>query len=101
MIGIRTWMGEEAFAEWGWRIPFLISVVLLGLSLWIRLQLEESPVFREMKQAGEGSKAPLTEAFGRWSNLKLVLIALLGAVAGQAVIWYAGNSTRCSSWKRR
>ena len=91
VIGIRTAMGEEAFADWGWRIPFLISILLLALSLWIRLQLEESPVFREMKEAGEGSKAPLTEAFGRWANLKLVLIALVGAVAGQAVIWYAGQ----------
>ncbi len=91
VIGIRTALGEEAFAEWGWRIPFLISILLLGLSLWIRLQLEESPVFREMKEAGEGSKAPLTEAFGRWANLKLVIIALVGAVAGQAVVWYAGQ----------
>ncbi|MEO6256115.1 MAG: MFS transporter [Sphingomicrobium sp.] len=91
VIGIRTAIGEEAFADWGWRIPFLISIVLLALSLWIRLQLEESPVFREMKAAGEGSKAPLTEAFGRWSNLKLVIVALLGAVAGQAVVWYAGQ----------
>jgi MFS family permease len=91
VIGIRTALGEEAFAEWGWRIPFLISIVLLGLSLWIRLQLEESPVFREMKAAGEGSTAPLTEAFARWPNLKLVIIALVGAVAGQAVVWYAGQ----------
>jgi MFS family permease len=91
VIGVRTAIGEEAFAQWGWRIPFLISVLLLALSLWIRLQLEESPVFREMKAAGEGSKAPLTEAFGRWANLRLVIIALLGAVAGQAVIWYAGQ----------
>jgi MFS family permease len=91
VIGIRTALGEEAFAAWGWRIPFLISILLLALSLWIRLQLEESPVFREMKEAGEGSRAPLTEAFARWSNLKLVLIALTGAVAGQAVIWYAGQ----------
>jgi MFS family permease len=91
VIGIRTWLGEAAFAEWGWRIPFLISILLLALSLWIRMQLEESPVFREMKEAGEGSKAPLTEAFARWSNLKIVLIALVGAVAGQAVIWYAGQ----------
>ena len=91
VIGIRTALGEADFAAWGWRIPFLISILLLALSLWIRLQLEESPVFREMKDAGEGSKAPLTEAFARWSNLKLVLIALVGAVAGQAVIWYAGQ----------
>ena len=91
VIGIRTAIGEEAFADWGWRIPFLISIVLLGLSLWIRMQLEESPVFQEMKAAGEGSKAPLTEAFARWPNLRLVIIALVGAVAGQAVVWYTGQ----------
>src|SRR5688572_10562392 len=91
VIGIRSWIGEEAFAEWGWRLPFLISLVLLGISLWIRLQLEESPVFRRMKEEGTTSKAPLTEAFARWPNLRLVLIALLGAVAGQAVVWYAGQ----------
>src|SRR5688500_13561453 len=91
VIGIRSWLGEAAFAEWGWRLPFLISLVLLGISLWIRLQLEESPVFRRMKEEGTTSKAPLTEAFGRWPNLKLVLIALFGAVAGQAVVWYAGQ----------
>ena len=91
VIGIRTAIGEEAFADWGWRIPFLISILLLAVSLWIRMKLEESPVFREMKEAGEGSKAPLTEAFGRWSNLKIVLVALVGAVAGQAVIWYTGQ----------
>ena len=91
VIGIRTAIGEEAFADWGWRIPFLISIVLLGLSLYIRMQLEESPVFQEMKEAGEGSKAPLTEAFARWPNLRLVVIALVGAVAGQAVVWYTGQ----------
>jgi MFS family permease len=91
VIGIRTAIGEEAFADWGWRIPFLISILLLAVSLWIRMKLEESPVFREMKEAGEGSKAPLTEAFGRWPNLKIVLVALVGAVAGQAVIWYTGQ----------
>ena len=91
VIGIRSAIGEEAFAAWGWRIPFLISVVLLGISLWIRLQLAESPVFRRMKAEGTTSNAPLTEAFCRWSNLKLVLIALFGAVAGQAVVWYAGQ----------
>ena len=91
VIGTRTAMGEEAFAAWGWRIPFLISLGLLAVSLWIRLQLEESPVFRRMKAEGTTSKAPLTEAFGRWPNLKLVLIALFGAVAGQAVVWYAGQ----------
>ena len=91
VIGIRTALGEAEFAAWGWRIPFLISILLLAISLWIRMRLEESPVFREMKEAGEGSKAPLTEAFARWSNLRLVIIALVGAVAGQAVIWYAGQ----------
>ncbi len=91
VIGIRTAIGEAAFADWGWRIPFLISILLLGVSLWIRMKLEESPVFREMKEAGEGSKAPLTEAFGRWPNLKIVLVALIGAVAGQAVVWYTGQ----------
>src|SRR5687768_5088382 len=91
VIGIRSAMGEEAFADWGWRLPFLISIALLAISLWIRLQLEESPVFRRMKAEGTTSKAPLTEAFGRWPNLKWVLIALFGAVAGQAVVWYAGQ----------
>jgi MFS family permease len=91
VIGLRTWMGEEAFAAWGWRLPFLLSAILLGISLWIRLQLQESPVFREMKEAGTTSKAPLTEAFGKWRNLKWVLVALLGAVAGQAVVWYTGQ----------
>ena len=91
VIGIRSWLGEAAFAAWGWRIPFLVSIVLLAISLWIRLQLEESPVFRAMKDAGEGSKAPLTEAFARWGNAKIVIIALVGAVAGQAVVWYTGQ----------
>src|SRR3546814_633368 len=91
VIGIRTAMGEQAFAAWGWRIPFLISIVLLGVSLWIRLQLAESPAFLKMKAEGRRSKAPIREAFGEWGNLKIVLIALFGAVAGQAVVWYAGQ----------
>src|SRR5215210_4956843 len=91
VIGTRRTLGEEAFAEWGWRVPFLVSLVLLAVSLWIRLQLNESPVFRKMKEEGTTSRAPLTEAFGRWSNLRLVLIALFGAVAGQAVVWYTGQ----------
>ncbi|GAO77765.1 MULTISPECIES: MFS transporter [unclassified Sphingopyxis] len=91
VIVIRSAMGEAAFADWGWRIPFLISVILLGVSLWIRLQLEESPVFKQMKEEGTTSKAPLTEAFGRWENLKWVVVALFGAVAGQAVVWYSGQ----------
>jgi MFS family permease len=91
VIGLRTWLGEEAFADWGWRVPFLLSAILLGVSLWIRLQLAESPVYQAMKAEGETSKAPLSEAFGRWGNLKWVLVALLGAVAGQAVVWYTGQ----------
>jgi MFS family permease len=91
VIGTRSALGEEAFAAWGWRIPFLISLGLLAISLWIRLQLNESPVFQRMKAQGTTSRAPLSEAFGRWSNLKLVLIVLFGAVAGQAVVWYAGQ----------
>ena len=91
VIGLRTWMGEEAFADWGWRLPFLLSSILLGVSIWIRMQLSESPVFAEMKSSGTTSKAPLSEAFGQWKNLRLVLAALLGAVAGQAVVWYTGQ----------
>ena len=91
VIGFRFALGEEAFASWGWRLPFLISIVLLGVSMWIRLQLNESPVFQKMKDEGKTSKAPLTEAFGKWGNLRWVIIALLGAVMGQAVVWYAGQ----------
>ena len=91
VIGTRTLVGEDAFKVWGWRIPFLVSVVLLGVSLWIRMQLSESPVFLKMKGTGSTSKAPLTEAFARWGNLKIVLICLLGAVMGQAVVWYTGQ----------
>jgi MFS family permease len=91
VIGTRTLIGEEAFKAWGWRIPFLVSIVLLAISMWIRLQLAESPVFQKMKAEGATSKAPLTEAFANWGNLKWVLVALLGAVAGQAVIWYTGQ----------
>jgi MFS family permease len=91
VIGIRVSLGEEAFASWGWRLPFLVSIGLLAVSMWIRLQLAESPVFQKMKDEGKASKAPLKDAFGRWSNVKLVLIALFGAVAGQAVVWYAGQ----------
>ena len=91
VIGTRYALGEAAFAEWGWRLPFFASALLLMVSLWIRLQLNESPVYQQMKDAGATSKAPLTEAFGKWRNLRLVLIALLGAVAGQAVVWYTGQ----------
>jgi len=91
VIGTRTWLGEDAFKVWGWRIPFIVSVVLLAVSLWIRMQLSESPVFLKMKSSGTTSRAPLREAFGDWSNLKIVLVSLAGAVMGQAVVWYCGQ----------
>ena len=87
----RTWLGEEAFASWGWRIPFLVSIILLAISVWIRLQLQESPAFVRMKEEGTQSKAPLSEAFGQWKNAKWALLALLGLVAGQGVVWYTGQ----------
>ncbi|OPZ00351.1 MFS transporter [Bradyrhizobium sacchari] len=87
----RTATGEADFAAWGWRIPFLVSVLLLGISVWIRLRLNESPIFQKMKEEGKSSKAPLTEAFGNWQNGKLVLLALLGGVMGQGVVWYTGQ----------
>ncbi len=91
VIGVRTAVGEEAFAAWGWRIPFIVSIALLAVSLWIRMQLEESPVFQKMKEEGKTSKAPLTEAFAKWGNLKIVLIALFGAVVGQGVVFYTSQ----------
>ena len=91
VIGFRTLLGEETFGGFGWRLPFLVSILLLGVSMWIRLQLSESPVFLKMKEEGRTSKAPLTEAFLRWPNLKVVLIALFGAAMGQAVVWYTGQ----------
>jgi len=91
ILGCRTLLGEEAFKDWGWRVPFLISFVLLLVSVWIRMKLNESPVFQQMKAEGKHSKAPLTESFGNWKNGRIVLLALLGATAGQAVVWYAGQ----------
>jgi len=91
ILGVRAAISPEDFDAWGWRIPFLLSIVLLGISVWIRLQLSESPVFARMKAEGKSSKAPLTESFGRWGNLKVVLLALFGATAGQAVVWYTGQ----------
>lgn len=91
ILGTRTALGEEAFRAWGWRIPFLLSAVLLALSVWIRLSMEESPVFKQMKAEGRTSRAPLRESFCRWPNLKIVLIALFGLTAGQAVVWYTGQ----------
>jgi MFS family permease len=97
ILSVRLYMGEEGFQKGtgypiaGWRIPFLVSIVLLGISVWIRLQMQESPAFQKMKQEGSLSKAPLSEAFGEWKNLKVVIFALLGLVAGQAVVWYTGQ----------
>ncbi|WP_199707865.1 MFS transporter [Teichococcus wenyumeiae] len=87
----RSALGETAFLDWGWRIPFLVSILLLGISVWIRMQLQESPAFKKMKEEGTGSKAPLTEAFGQWKNAKVAILALFGLVAGQAVVWYTGQ----------
>ncbi len=91
VLGTRTALGEVDFADWGWRIPFLVSIVLLGISVWIRLALAETPAFRRMKARGRGSRAPLTESFGQWRNLKVALLALGGLTAGQAVVWYTGQ----------
>jgi MFS family permease len=86
-----TGVGEEAFKDWGWRVPYLISGLFLCVGLWLRLKLHESPVFQKMKDEGTSSKRPLSEAFGEWKNLKIVLIAFFGAIAGQAVVWYTGQ----------
>ena len=91
ILGIRTTMGEAEFGDWGWRIPFLLSAVLLAVSLWIRLKLNESPLFQRMVEEGKQSKRPLTEAFAQWSNAKIAIAALLGATAGEAVVWYGGQ----------
>ncbi|EPA98068.1 MHS family MFS transporter [Pseudomonas umsongensis] len=91
ILACRTVLGNEAFEAWGWRIPFLLSILLLIISVYIRLQLSESPVFLKMKAEGKSSKAPLTESFARWENLKIVIMALLGGTAGQAVVWYTGQ----------
>ncbi|QND44840.1 MHS family MFS transporter (plasmid) [Rhizobium lusitanum] len=91
ILVVQNWLGKEAFAAWGWRIPFILSFVLLGISVWIRLSLSESPAFKKMKEEGKGSKAPLSEAFGQWKNAKIALLALFGLTAGQAVVWYAGQ----------
>jgi hypothetical protein len=90
ILSCRSLLGPD-FDTWGWRIPFLVSILLLAVSVYIRLQLAESPVFQEMKAAGTRSTAPLTESFARWGNLRTVLLALLGATAGQAVVWYCGQ----------
>src|SRR5271163_1406359 len=91
VLGVRTYLGEDAFAAWGWRVPFLVSIALLAVSLWIRLQLNESPMFLRMKEEGKRSKAPLKEAFGSWRFARIAILALLGATAGEAVVWYGGQ----------
>jgi MFS family permease len=91
ILGTRTIIGEEAFADWGWRVPFLLSILLLGVSVYIRLSMNESPAFTKMKAEGKTSKAPLSESFGQWKNLKIVILALIGLTAGQAVVWYSGQ----------
>ncbi|MEJ5991901.1 MFS transporter [Ramlibacter sp. PS3R-8] len=91
ILGVREMMTPKDFADWGWRIPFLVSILLLAISVWIRLSLNESPAFQKMKAEGKTSKSPLTESFGQWKNLKIVILALLGLTAGQAVVWYTGQ----------
>jgi MFS family permease len=91
ILGTRTIIGEEAFADWGWRVPFLVSIIMLIISVFIRLSMNESPAFVKMKAEGKTSKAPLAESFGQWKNLKIVILALIGLTAGQAVVWYSGQ----------
>ena len=91
ILGVRTAVGEAAFADWGWRVPFLGSIFLLAISVYIRLSMNESPAFTKMKSEGKTSKAPLSESFGQWKNLKIVILALVGLTAGQAVVWYTGQ----------
>jgi MFS family permease len=91
ILVLRMSMAAADFADWGWRIPFLLSIILLGVSIWIRLQLQESPAFQRIKNEGKNSKTPLREAFGRWENAKIALLALFGGTAGQAVVWYSGQ----------
>ena len=87
----RIWMDAQVFADWGWRIPFWLSLILLVFSIYIRLRLQESPVFKKMKSEGKGSQSPLTDSFFKYPNNKFVLLALLGATAGQGVVWYTGQ----------
>lgn len=91
ILGVRTAVGEVAFADWGWRVPFVVSILLLAVSVYIRLSMNESPAFQKMKAEGRTSKAPLSESFGQWKNLKIVILALVGLTAGQAVVWYSGQ----------
>ncbi|MDO9287005.1 MAG: MFS transporter [Aquabacterium sp.] len=91
ILGTRTFLGDVAFGDWGWRVPFILSIALLAISVWIRLSMNESPAFKKMKDEGKVSKAPLTESFGQWKNAKIVMLALFGLVMGQGVVWYSGQ----------
>src|SRR5687767_1509487 len=91
ILSVQNMMSKEAFSSWGWRIPFLISIFLVAVSLYIRLRMKESPIFQHIKSSGMTSAKPLKEAFTQWKNLKLVLISLFGATAGQGVVWYTGQ----------
>ncbi|MBN1208381.1 MAG: MHS family MFS transporter [Myxococcaceae bacterium] len=91
VLSVRMSLGEEAFKQWGWRIPFLLSALLVGMSLYIRLKLKESPIFTKLKQEGKTSSAPLKDSFGNRHNWKIILLALFGATAGQGVVWYTGQ----------
>jgi len=91
ILGTQTLVGPAAFADWGWRVPFIVSILLLAVSVYIRLSMNESPAFTKMKAEGKTSKAPLSESFGQWKNLKIVILALIGLTAGQAVVWYSGQ----------
>ena len=91
ILGTKTYIGDKEFADWGWRVPFIVSIALLAVSVWIRLSMNESPAFKRMKEEGKTSKAPLAESFGQWKNLKIVILALVGLTAGQAVVWYTGQ----------
>src|SRR5687768_7425764 len=91
ILAVRAAVGEDAFSRWGWRIPFILSIVLVGMSYYIRVRLKESPLFTKLKEAGGTSKAPLKDSFGTWPSWKIFLLVLFGATAGQAVVWYTGQ----------
>jgi MFS family permease len=91
ILGTRTFLGDKDFGDWGWRVPFIVSILLLAISVWIRLSMNESPAFKKMKEEGKVSKAPLSESFGQWKNAKIVMLALFGLVMGQGVVWYTGQ----------
>ena len=91
VLGVKRMMSDQAFQSWGWRVPFLLSIVLVGMSLYIRLRMSESPLFASLKSQGKTSTAPLRESFGNWKNLRIVLLVLFGATAGQGIVWYTGQ----------